>query len=53
MTDTRTDWHDTRTDWRTRAVAVVNSLLRIAWGVERCAPPAPQVLEERSGGPAA
>jgi hypothetical protein len=45
--------NDSHSDWRSRAAAVVNSLLRLAWGVERDAPPAPQVLVERSRGPAA
>ena len=45
--------NDTHTDWPARALAIVNSLLRLAWGLEPDARPAPQVLVERSAGPAA
>jgi hypothetical protein len=44
---------DSHTGWRTRAAAVVSSLLRVAWGLEPEGPRAPQVLVERSSGPAA
>jgi hypothetical protein len=45
--------HGTPTDWQERAIELVRSLIRVVWGLEPAARPAPAVLVERTRGPAA